>query len=105
MIRRPPRSTLFPYTTLFRSLGNNLMRLRRRRGRREGWNSIGILDEASDIPYDDADAVIRQIIVAATQASTMAIMNFRFDSLILFVNMAPMYPPVIAAALISIKIM
>src|SRR5258708_23021723 len=24
MIRRPPRSTLFPYTTLFRSLVNNL---------------------------------------------------------------------------------
>src|SRR3712207_8229150 len=24
MIRRPPRSTLFPYTTLFRSLGVNL---------------------------------------------------------------------------------
>src|SRR5260221_8186898 len=24
MIRRPPRSTLFPYTTLFRSLDNNL---------------------------------------------------------------------------------
>src|SRR5260221_12412041 len=24
MIRRPPRSTLFPYTTLFRSLGGNL---------------------------------------------------------------------------------
>src|SRR5260370_17924991 len=23
MIRRPPRSTLFPYTTLFRSTGNN----------------------------------------------------------------------------------
>src|SRR2546427_9290268 len=23
MIRRPPRSTLFPYTTLFRSLGTN----------------------------------------------------------------------------------
>src|SRR5258708_26160343 len=23
MIRRPPRSTLFPYTTLFRSLGEN----------------------------------------------------------------------------------
>src|SRR5438874_9630862 len=29
MIRRPPRSTLFPYTTLFRSQGG------RRRGRRE----------------------------------------------------------------------
>src|SRR2546427_9488144 len=24
MIRRPPRSTLFPYTTLFRSLGHDL---------------------------------------------------------------------------------
>src|SRR3712207_6987121 len=24
MIRRPPRSTLFPYTTLFRSMGLNL---------------------------------------------------------------------------------
>src|SRR3712207_8009808 len=31
MIRRPPRSTLFPYTTLFRSRGR---RRRRRRGRR-----------------------------------------------------------------------
>src|SRR3712207_8919063 len=27
MIRRPPRSTLFPYTTLFRSLGEPLLRL------------------------------------------------------------------------------
>src|SRR2546430_12335028 len=26
MIRRPPRSTLFPYTTLFRSLRNDLRR-------------------------------------------------------------------------------
>src|SRR3712207_7320927 len=25
MIRRPPRSTLFPYTTLFRSVVNNLL--------------------------------------------------------------------------------
>src|SRR3712207_8729027 len=25
MIRRPPRSTLFPYTTLFRSVGDNLI--------------------------------------------------------------------------------
>src|SRR5437870_10940837 len=25
MIRRPPRSTLFPYTTLFRSVMNNLL--------------------------------------------------------------------------------
>src|SRR5256886_6006736 len=29
MIRRPPRSTLFPYTTLFRSLGAVLPAIRR----------------------------------------------------------------------------
>src|SRR3712207_7548433 len=29
MIRRPPRSTLFPYTTLFRSLGHAHRRYRR----------------------------------------------------------------------------
>src|SRR3712207_8050524 len=28
MIRRPPRSTLFPYTTLFRSLGHLVERVR-----------------------------------------------------------------------------
>src|SRR2546429_4800423 len=33
MIRRPPRSTLFPYTTLFRSPGGEGRNPRRRRGR------------------------------------------------------------------------
>src|SRR2546429_2723679 len=39
MIRRPPRSTLFPYTTLFRSARRHPLPLRepaRRRGRRRG---------------------------------------------------------------------
>src|SRR5258706_11729296 len=35
MIRRPPRSTLFPYTTLFRSL-----RLRRRRQARRELHAV-----------------------------------------------------------------
>src|SRR5437879_8127156 len=37
MIRRPPRSTLFPYTTLFRSLGRRRerRRVRPRAGRRD----------------------------------------------------------------------
>src|SRR2546425_4957374 len=34
MIRRPPRSTLFPYTTLFRSLGLSLP-CRRQEGRHQ----------------------------------------------------------------------
>src|SRR2546422_2156081 len=33
MIRRPPRSTLFPYTTLFRSAGAESGRIRRHTGR------------------------------------------------------------------------
>src|ERR1039458_2003134 len=40
MIRRPPRSTLFPYTTLFRSRWNarcRARRLRNRRLRRPSW--------------------------------------------------------------------
>src|SRR3712207_8535894 len=32
MIRRPPRSTLFPYTTLFRSRGRRAVRRARRAG-------------------------------------------------------------------------
>src|SRR5688572_32743919 len=32
MIRRPPRSTLFPYTTLFRFLDDDAYEVRRRRG-------------------------------------------------------------------------
>src|SRR2546427_4025169 len=40
MIRRPPRSTLFPYTTLFRS---DLLRVLRRKHRRRG--GIERLDE------------------------------------------------------------
>src|SRR2546430_12603224 len=34
MIRRPPRSTLFPYTTLFRSKSNRVGRIRLRTWRR-----------------------------------------------------------------------
>src|SRR3712207_7724053 len=37
MIRRPPRSTLFPYTTLFRSYRFRYERARRRRNRQDLW--------------------------------------------------------------------
>src|SRR5574341_1580896 len=37
MIRRPPRSTLFPYTTLFRSAPGGGGAGRRDRGSRRGW--------------------------------------------------------------------
>src|SRR5256885_16602543 len=47
MIRRPPRSTLFPYTTLFRSLiaflkdDYTLARL-------QGWNTLGMRGTCSE---------------------------------------------------------
>src|SRR2546430_1709757 len=37
MIRRPPRSTLFPYTTLFRSVQRAVRWLERRQNRDGGW--------------------------------------------------------------------
>src|SRR2546427_1091139 len=42
MIRRPPRSTLFPYTTLFRSLGDAPSR---------SWTSLGNMPAGRPIPH------------------------------------------------------
>src|SRR3712207_8424196 len=72
MIRRPPRSTLFPYTTLFRSYGRDVRdlldrygitdqarrdRLMRcvRDGQRQGWR-----DDFSDVSaLDSEDPLLR----------------------------------------------
>src|SRR3712207_7974525 len=56
MIRRPPRSTLFPYTTLFRSLSRREEGLREhlaellpgREDRRGGRERLGQVDAAQD---------------------------------------------------------
>src|SRR5438034_6133117 len=47
MIRRPPRSTLFPYTTLFRSgritsVGHRMTGDRRRQPRGAGWEFVHV---------------------------------------------------------------
>src|SRR3712207_7763687 len=52
MIRRPPRSTLFPYTTLFRS-----WRYTVKRNPRDQWIAIPIPD--AGVPRDVADAARR----------------------------------------------
>src|SRR3712207_8655019 len=50
MIRRPPRSTLFPYTTLFRSLSAfaeediNLTRIESRPSRKRAWTYVFFAD-------------------------------------------------------------
>src|SRR2546427_8120833 len=45
MIRRPPRSTLFPYTTLFRSRVSE-------RGQTQGWPVVGRCQGARALPRD-----------------------------------------------------
>src|SRR3989454_8528903 len=53
MIRRPPRSTLFPYTTLFRSLGDS----------RPDWEILSSLSVLMGYPleYGDAKEILKEI--------------------------------------------
>src|SRR5439155_24583991 len=48
MIRRPPRSTLFPYTTLFRSSHHGCTSHRRRRSPAGAWCRLGQWERAED---------------------------------------------------------
>src|SRR2546430_13636868 len=53
MIRRPPRSTLFPYTTLFRSVGDRYAG-GGRFGNREAWIGERRAADAREIDAHDA---------------------------------------------------
>src|SRR2546425_9206719 len=57
MIRRPPRSTLFPYTTLFRSLMSGNFRCVAYTGYGGGYGLLvnsprGLIDFQADVPLD-----------------------------------------------------
>src|SRR3989441_4270848 len=57
MIRRPPRSTLFPYTTLFRSLGDDvLLDLRR-----PALDGVGARAEEGVLPDAAVDGPVRAL--------------------------------------------
>src|SRR2546421_6352519 len=63
MIRRPPRSTLFPYTTLFRSQLDALFGHERLRGAPKSlrtWSDLGLSGEWADkvinLYADDAES-------------------------------------------------
>src|SRR2546426_3543548 len=59
MIRRPPRSTLFPYTTLFRSIGPNL-------GAQCAGRNLG---RFAGLLGSETIAVLREVRCAETSAS------------------------------------
>src|SRR3712207_8504024 len=61
MIRRPPTSTLFPYTTLFRSPG------RGRTGRRGGRRRAGELRRGDEVARRERPAGMQQLERAAVQ--------------------------------------
>src|SRR3712207_7221928 len=64
MIRRPPRSTLFPYTTLFRSLFNELQASRS--GRHQGpVVGEGATEMQRTKPYEFGDSVTHMDIPAS----------------------------------------
>src|SRR2546425_2604625 len=57
MIRRPPRSTLFPYTTLFRSLHRPARLVRERRDDRLEPDERLAPERAAHLLADDADVL------------------------------------------------
>src|SRR3712207_4900824 len=67
MIRRPPRSTLFPYTTLFRSPGNSGGPLFNDRGEVIGINTLaataasGSQNQNGAIAVDRAKSIMRDL--------------------------------------------
>src|SRR5256885_9218638 len=62
MIRRPPRSTLFPYTTLFRSDFTDAIRQRRRDATLHPGHPFtrNVVDESSGAPADLLDPFLRR---------------------------------------------
>src|SRR5260370_6411234 len=50
MIRRPPRSTLFPYTTLFRSMLRDFIGIRVNRAKKSGMVNITSSVNATPLP-------------------------------------------------------
>src|SRR2546421_2307378 len=82
MIRRPPRSTLFPYTTLFRSASSAPRALRQRYTRYTSESDFGMLIDESNAVFhqaqrarrrtgknDESHAVFRQSEIRIPQSS------------------------------------
>src|SRR5256885_12274914 len=63
MIRRPPRSTLFPYTTLFRSLSKEQIREHLQRQRDQMARLLDFDGPAQALVLNNADWLVKQSLV------------------------------------------
>src|SRR3712207_7737344 len=75
MIRRPPRSTLFPYTTLFRSQ----WRMVGRRGRGASWTIVGDPAQSSWPIPEEAAAARAEALEGKQQHEFHLSTNYRKD--------------------------
>src|SRR5256885_9564721 len=75
MIRRPPRSTLFPYTTLFRSRLSDLLTPQRIRVPLHATDKAGVLRELVDLASagngDPSDEVLGAILRSEEHTSEL----------------------------------
>src|SRR5258707_6897357 len=69
MIRRPPRSTLFPYTTLFRSIRvfDRATRATEERDRPGTMKALGLLDRAASTAGNTSEFQSHQYVVCLLQ--------------------------------------
>src|SRR5258708_17985782 len=94
MIRRPPRSTLLPYTTLFRSRGADAVRRRQgqrlgplRRARRAGGVHRAALDVGAGDPRSEEhtselqspDHLVCRLLLEKKKLPTLAMIRDRTD--------------------------
>src|SRR2546422_3895515 len=67
MIRRPPRSTLFPYTTLFRSIGDDEVEDLLREALRRGGDAVGLEHTVASLAEQQGQRAPRRRLVVDDQ--------------------------------------
>src|SRR2546421_12028584 len=76
MIRRPPRSTLFPYTTLFRSANRSRLKGARGPGLERGLKALALVRSATGLPILTDVHEVGQVLAAAQVADVLQIPAF-----------------------------
>src|SRR2546426_12706363 len=81
MIRRPPRSTLFPYTTLFRSLGDSH---RQRSHSRNHTHALGDRDRSASVQNVEQVRALQAEIISGKQRKTLFVSGQTIANALLF---------------------